>query len=114
MFVPDVRTKKHAGFLVVFTGISEQWVLPLCLQDARASALKPVLSGCRFLRVFRVLKIVRLHGPTAPWFESFVGAVTTFNSLIVGAETDFSWHDRFFVEQVFSCIYAFEFSRRPG
>lgn len=45
-------------------------------------------------------------------FQTFIGAVISLNSLLMGLETDFDWQGWFYIEQVLLLIYVFELGVR--
>ena len=82
------------------------------------ATVQVVLSVLRFLRIFRALKIVRIFMEAdLTWteeakFQSFIGAVITVNSLLMGMETDIKWAGWSYIEQVLLSIYVFELAVR--
>jgi len=103
--------------VVVCAGVLDQWILPF-LPGSRSGPLSLALPCLSFLRVGRILKIVRIFLESdLSWtenarFQSFVGLVIGINSLIMGMETDINWKGWFFFEQVFLTIYVFELAVR--
>lgn len=51
---------------------------------------------------------VDLSWTEQPKFQSFIGGVIAFNSLLMGLETDIKWDGWFYIEQVLLCVYVFE------
>jgi len=104
--------------VVVVAGVTDQWLMPCLTGALEGHTLQSTLQLLRLLRVFRVLKIVRIFRETdLSWteearFQTFIGAVITFNSLLMGVETDIEWGGWFYIEQVLLSIYVFELAVR--
>jgi voltage-gated sodium channel len=105
--------------IVVAAGIFDQWLIPLMGDGvARIQPLRWTLQGLRMLRVLRVLKVFRifleadLSWTEEPLFQSVIGAVILFNSVLMGVETDVVWRGWFYIEQVLLAIYVFELAVR--
>merc|ERR1740139_146225 len=93
--------------------------LPLLPAEMRRSqAVQVTFSTLRLLRLFRVFKIIRVFVDTdlswaeGPMFQSFIGCVIAFNSILMGLETDVEWAGWFYIEQVLLSIYVFELAVR--
>lgn len=89
------------------------------LEDKAGTALqhKSSLVAHVLLRVVRLLQLVKtirlilsfdLSWTEEPWFQSFIGGVIVFNSLLMGLETDIEWEGWFYIEQFLLVIYSFE------
>lgn len=112
--------------LIVVSGIVEQWLIPgLEWLDVMPQSKHHVsFTGLRCLRilrvfrVFRVLKIARhlvasdLSWTEGNYFQSFIMAVITMNTVLLGIELDLPWDGWKYVEQVFLLIYVFEITVR--
>lgn len=101
--------------VVLAVGIVDGWLLPLLPAEMRRSqAVQVTFSTLRLLRLFRVFKIIRVFVDTdLSWaegtmFQSFIGCVIAFNSILMGLETDVEWAGWFYIEQVLLSIYVFE------
>jgi hypothetical protein len=69
------------------------------------------LRVVRLLQLFKILKLLLQYDFTwadSAAFQSFIGGVIAFNSLLMGLETDIDWHGWFLIEQVLLGIYSFE------
>mmetsp|Transcript_116707 Transcript_116707/g.371299 ORF Transcript_116707/g.371299 Transcript_116707/m.371299 type:complete len:727 (-) Transcript_116707:332-2512(-) len=99
--------------VVVVAGILDQW-LECVVKVKHGSDLAHYLGVLRLLRIARSFKIIRvlvaadLSWADAPCFQSFIGMVIAFNTLVMGLETDNDWEGWFFIEQILLLIYTFE------
>lgn len=98
---------------VVSVGLVE-FLLPFFATKEQIGGFAKTLKVLLLMRLLRVLKIIRiflesdLSWADAASFQSFIGLVIVFNSLLMGLETDIDWAGWFFIEQVLLVIYAFE------
>jgi len=101
---------------IVAAGMIDSWLLPNF--HIEEGPVQNCLQVLRCLRIVRVLKIIRiflesdLSWTEDPKFQSFIGIVIVFNSLLMGMETDIEWGGWFFIEQILLTIYVFELAVR--
>jgi len=105
--------------IIVVGGIFDEWILPFLeifgLISVRGTSLPYVLKGLRFLRIARILKVVRnilksdLSWAEGEVFQVFMMGVIGLNCIVMGIETDMpnlpAWP---FVDNIFLLIYSFE------
>mmetsp|Transcript_114859 Transcript_114859/g.223124 ORF Transcript_114859/g.223124 Transcript_114859/m.223124 type:complete len:876 (+) Transcript_114859:52-2679(+) len=102
--------------ITVTAGIFDQWINPeLHLGGA---LMGKILTSLRLLRLLRVLKIVRvfleadLSWAESPMFQSFIGLIIVFNSLVMGLEVDIPWKGWKILEHMLLVVYVFELAVR--
>eukprot|EP00931_Biecheleriopsis_adriatica_P044464 TRINITY_DN25436_c0_g3_i2.p1 TRINITY_DN25436_c0_g3~~TRINITY_DN25436_c0_g3_i2.p1 ORF type:complete len:694 (+),score=109.66 TRINITY_DN25436_c0_g3_i2:80-2083(+) len=100
-------------FLVIGAAMLDQWVLPY-LRITPIGTVAKLLGISRLLRMLRVFKVIwfvlewDLSWTEDNRFQSFIGAVITFNALLMGFETDYDWSGWKVIENILLVIYVFE------
>merc|ERR1719223_571086 len=101
--------------VVVLAGVMDQWINPVLHLGHGATH---ILRMFRLLRLLRLLKMIHifldadLRWAERPAFQSFIGLVIVFNSLLMGVEVDVPWKGWKFFEQFLLVIYVFELAVR--
>mmetsp|Transcript_37315 Transcript_37315/g.81515 ORF Transcript_37315/g.81515 Transcript_37315/m.81515 type:complete len:688 (+) Transcript_37315:105-2168(+) len=104
--------------LIVWSGIFEFWIIPVVAEHGSQNEwVIWVLWASRHFRVIRLLRLVKLirvvvqadfSWTEGPCFQSTVGIVIFFNSIIIGVETDFKWDGWWWIEQALLLFFSFE------
>lgn len=115
---------------IVFSGVMDQWGMPLLRASAGGSAdghtghHTSALRALRLLRLFRLMRLLRvlkvlrvflqadLSWTEGHIFQSFIMGVIVLNSVSMGFELDVPWPGWVWVENVMLAIYVFELAVR--